>query len=295
MIFAQNISKSFGNNIVLDDISFHVQKGSICGLIGPNGGGKTTLMKILSGLISPEYGFATIDGDNLDQKHLKIIRKKIGYVPQNNALYMELNGYENLSYFGSILGIRNDLLKKEIQRVINLVNLQDHIKKRVLDYSGGMQKRLNFAIGLLGNPPILYLDEPTVGVDPHTRNVILEVLSNLQKLYNTTIIFTSHYLEEVEKICDQLIVLNEGRVIAEDKTESLLESFKTVDIVFAKPLNLPNNPYDKQLQISFPYRSLKNVMPMLLDNLDNNEILNIQYGSGTLDRYIEKISQKESL
>lgn len=129
MIFAQNISKSFGNNIVLDDISFHVQKGSICGLIGPNGGGKTTLMKILSGLISPEYGFATIDGDNLDQKHLKIIRKKIGYVPQNNALYMELNGYENLSYFGSILGIRNDLLKKEIQRVINLVNLQDHIKK----------------------------------------------------------------------------------------------------------------------------------------------------------------------
>ncbi|MEJ2489411.1 MAG: ATP-binding cassette domain-containing protein [Sulfurovaceae bacterium] len=245
MIFAQNISKSFGNNIVLNDISFHVQKGSICGLIGPNGGGKTTLMKILSGLISPEYGFATIDGDNLDQKHLKIIRKKIGYVPQNNAL--------------------------------------------------GMQKRLNFAIGLLGNPPILYLDEPTVGVDPHTRNVILEVLSNLQKLYNTTIIFTSHYLEEVEKICDQLIVLNEGRVIAEDKTESLLESFKTVDIVFAKPLNLPNNPYDKQLQISFPYRSLKNVMPMLLDNLDNNEILNIQYGSGTLDRYIEKISQKESL
>lgn len=141
----------------------------------------------------------------------------------------------------------------------------------------------------------MYLDEPTVGVDPHTRNVILEVLSNLQKLYNTTIIFTSHYLEEVEKICDQLIVLNEGRVIAEDKTESLLESFKTVDIVFAKPLNLPNNPYDKQLQISFPYRSLKNVMPMLLDNLDNNEILNIQYGSGTLDRYIEKISQKESL
>lgn len=295
MIIAKDITKSFDGSLVLNRISFCIPKGSISGLIGPNGAGKTTLMKILSGLISQEFGFVSIDGDKLEEKSLRKIRKKIGYVPQSTALYAELSGYENLSYFGSILGIKNDLLNSEIQRVTDLVNLQDHINKRVSNYSGGMQKRLNLAVGLLGNPPILYLDEPTVGVDPHTRNVILTVLSNLQKQYNTTIIFTSHYLEEVEKICDRLIILSNGHVIADDKTESLLESFKTVDIVFANPLNLPDSDFNNQTQISFQYQKLRDIMPILLDNLNNNEILNIQYGSGTLDRYIEKLSQEKSI
>ncbi len=295
MIFVQNITKSFDDNVVLDKVSFYIPKGSISGLIGSNGAGKTTLMKILSGLISQEFGSVSVDGDKLNQKSLRKIRKKIGYVPQSTALYTELSGYENLSYFGSILGIENDLLYAEIQRVTKLVNLQEHIKKRVVNYSGGMQKRLNLAVGLLGNPPILYLDEPTVGVDPHTRNVISSVLLDLQKQYNTTIIFTSHYLEEVEKICDRLVILSRGHVITEGKTESILESFKTVDIVFENPLNLPGSEYDNQTQISFQYQKLKEVMPILLESLNSNEILNIQYGSGTLDRYIEKLTQEKSI
>lgn len=295
MIFVQNITKSFDDNVVLDKVSFHIPKGSISGLIGSNGAGKTTLMKILSGLISQEFGSVSIDGDKLNKKSLRNIRKKIGYVPQSTALYAELSGYENLSYFGSILGIENDLLYAEIQRVTELVNLQEHIKKRVVNYSGGMQKRLNLAVGLLGNPPILYLDEPTVGVDPHTRNVISNVLLDLQKQYNTTIIFTSHYLEEVEKICDRLVILSRGHVVAEGKTESILESFRTVDIVFENPLNLPGSEYNNQTQISFQYQKLKEVMPILLESLNNNEILNIQYGSGTLDRYIEKLTQEKNI
>lgn len=215
MLRVHNISKSFGDKKVLDAVSFEVPAGSITGLIGHNGAGKTTLMGILSGLIAPDEGSVSIGGVDLGS-NLGRAREMIGYVPQKTSLYLELSGYENLSYFGSMLGLEGEALKNSIADVSAIAVLDDHLEKKAVHYSGGMQKRLNLAIGLLGNPKILYLDEPTVGVDPQTRDIILKALAGLSKNKGMSILYTSHYLQEVREICERLVVLEYGKVVAND-------------------------------------------------------------------------------
>ncbi len=222
MIHVRNVSKSFGDKKVLDNVSFEVSHGSITGLIGHNGAGKTTLMGILTGLISPEDGSVSVGGIDLF-KDLGRARDMIGYVPQKTSLYQELSGFENLSYFGSMLGLKGEVLQNSIAEVSAMTALDEHLDKKVIYYSGGMQKRLNLAIGLLGNPKILYLDEPTVGVDPQTRDIILEALVRLSKEKGISILYTSHYLQEVSTICERLVVLEHGKIIAYDTLENLLK------------------------------------------------------------------------
>lgn len=214
MIIARNISKTFGDKKVLDDVSFSINDGSICGLIGHNGAGKTTLIGILCALIRPDIGSVSIGGVDLFGD-IKRARSLIGYVPQKTSLYPEMSGRENLHYFGTVIGLHGKELESSIRAVSVVVALEEHLDKRVVHYSGGMQKRLNLAIGLLGNPQVLYLDEPTVGVDPETREIILSTLSDLAHKQNKTILYTSHYFEEVEKICERLIILEHGRVVAD--------------------------------------------------------------------------------
>ena len=228
MITVHNVTKKFGEKSVLNGISFSIPRGSITGLIGRNGAGKTTLMGILCGLIQANSGSVQV-GDIKLSENITKARAMIGYVPQKTSLYLEMTGRENLTYFGLILGLSGQKLKNYIDEAVKATSLDEYLDVRVSNYSGGMQKRLNLAIGLLGNPPVLYLDEPTVGVDRESREIILDTLLKMRIEYGTTVLYTSHYLQEIEKICDRLIVLDKGSVAASDTTSHLLQEFPSLE------------------------------------------------------------------
>lgn len=228
MLTVHNVTKDFAEKRVLNSVSFAIPRGSITGLIGRNGAGKTTLMGILCGLIRADSGWVQIDDVKLFENTTKA-RAMIGYVPQKTSLYLEMTGRENLMYFGLILGLSGQKLKNSIDEVVKATSLDEYLEVRVSHYSGGMQKRLNLAIGLLGNPPILYLDEPTVGVDRESREIILDTLLKMRIEHGTTVLYTSHYLQEIEKICDRLIVLDKGSVVANDTTSHLLQEFPSLE------------------------------------------------------------------
>lgn len=228
MITVHNVTKNFGDKRVLNGVSFSIPRGSITGLIGRNGAGKTTLMGILCGLIQADSGSVQV-GDIKLSENITKARAMIGYVPQKTSLYLEMTGRENLTYFGLILGLSGQKLKNYIDEAVRATSLDEYLDVRVSNYSGGMQKRLNLAIGLLGNPPVLYLDEPTVGVDRESREIILDTLLKMRIEYGTTVLYTSHYLQEIEKICDRLIVLDKGSVAASDTTSHLLQEFPSLE------------------------------------------------------------------
>lgn len=228
MIVVRTVTKYFGEKAALNGISFSIPRGSITGLIGRNGAGKTTLMGILCGLIRPDTGSIQIGGIELFDNMTRA-REMIGYVPQKTSLYPEMTGRENLTYFGMILGLGGKKLTDSIYEVMIATSLEEVLDVRVSHYSGGMQKRLNLAIGLLGNPPILYLDEPTVGVDLESREIILATLLKMSRERGTTILYTSHYLQEIEKICDRLVILDQGVVVANDVSENLLHEGESLE------------------------------------------------------------------
>jgi len=228
VIVVRTVTKYFGEKAALNGISFSIPRGSITGLIGRNGAGKTTLMGILCGLIRPDTGSIQIGGIELFDNMTRA-REMIGYVPQKTSLYPEMTGRENLTYFGMILGLGGKKLTDSIYEVMIATSLEEVLDVRVSHYSGGMQKRLNLAIGLLGNPPILYLDEPTVGVDLESREIILATLLKMSRERGTTILYTSHYLQEIEKICDRLVILDQGVVVANDVSENLLHEGESLE------------------------------------------------------------------
>ena len=226
MIEINHLYKSYGQQVVLDDINLSIQKGVITGLLGPNGAGKTTLVSILIGIIPRDKGEIFIDGLDLDN-HLSQIQTICSIVPQNLAIYPMLSAYENLEYFGGLQGLKGQKLKSRIDYCTEVASLQSFLTKRVHKFSGGMKRRLNLAIGLLNTPRMLYLDEPTVGVDTQSRNYILEMIKNINRKEGTTIIYTSHYLEEIEQVSDMIAIIDEGRLILnEPKEEILKQDFK---------------------------------------------------------------------
>jgi len=226
MIEINHLYKSYGQQVVLDDINLSIQKGVITGLLGPNGAGKTTLVSILIGIIGRDKGEIFIDGLDLDN-HLSQIQTICSIVPQNLAIYPMLSAYENLEYFGGLQGLKGQKLKSRIDYCTEVASLQSFLTKRVHKFSGGMKRRLNLAIGLLNTPRMLYLDEPTVGVDTQSRNYILEMIKNINRKEGTTIIYTSHYMEEIEQVSDMIAIIDEGRLILnEPKEEILKQDFK---------------------------------------------------------------------
>jgi ABC-2 type transport system ATP-binding protein len=226
MIDINHLYKSYGQQVVLDDINLSIQKGVITGLLGPNGAGKTTLVSILIGIIARDKGEIFIDGLDLDN-HLPEIQTICSIVPQNLAIYPMLSAYENLEYFGGLQGLKGQRLKSRIDYCTEVASLQSFLTKRVHKFSGGMKRRLNLAIGLLNTPRMLYLDEPTVGVDTQSRNYILEMIKNINHKEGTTIIYTSHYMQEIEQVSDMIAIIDEGRLILnEPKAEILKQEFK---------------------------------------------------------------------
>ena len=229
MIEIKNLYKSYGKQIVLDNINLSIQKGVITGLLGPNGAGKTTLVSVLIGIIRRDRGEIIINGLNLDYR-LSEIQTICSIVPQNLAIYPMLSAYENLEYFGGLQGLKGQALKSRIDYCTEVASLQSFLFKRVSQFSGGMKRRLNLAIGLLNHPQILYLDEPTVGVDTQSRNYILEMIKKINREEGTTIIYTSHYMEEIEQVSDMIAIIDEGTLILNGPRQEILKQDLNVSI-----------------------------------------------------------------
>jgi ABC-2 type transport system ATP-binding protein len=213
------LEKHFGTLKAVDGVSFSARPGEILGLLGPNGAGKTTTVSMISGLLAPDRGEILIDGRPLagDEDPLK---QRIGLVPQDLALIEELSAHDNLAFFGALYGLKGTALRTAETQALDLVGLTDRAGDRVATFSGGMKRRLNLAAALLHDPDILLLDEPTVGVDPQSRNAIFDNLEAL-KSQGRTIIYTTHYMEEVERLCERVIIMDHGRVLADESLVNL--------------------------------------------------------------------------
>lgn len=219
MIKAENLKKRYGDIVALDDVSFEVEKGETFGLLGPNGAGKTTTIQLLCGLLKPDSGVVTLNGKT--DPSLVEVRLSLGVVPQALAIYEELSAEENLRFFGRIYGLGGKQLKERLRRCLDIAGLGKRSKDRVSKYSGGMKRRLNMVCSFLHEPPILLLDEPTVGVDPQSRNLIFDTIEDMKK-QGRTIIYTTHYMEEAQRLCDRVAILDHGRILDMDSVENLI-------------------------------------------------------------------------
>ncbi len=213
------LRKSYGALRAVDDVSFRVEAGTIVGLLGPNGAGKTTTVSIVCGLLPPDNGEIRVAGAPL-AGDTDPAKRRLGLVPQELALYEELSADDNLRFFGALQGLEGARLSSRIDAVLHLTGLVERRRDRVKVYSGGMKRRLNLAAGLLHDPEILLLDEPTVGVDPQSRNAIFESLEKLRD-EGKALLYTTHYMEEAERLCDRIVIVDHGRVAAEGTAEEL--------------------------------------------------------------------------
>ena len=221
MISIKNVTKKFPAVKALDNISLEINEKEFFGLLGPNGAGKSTLMNLLIGYMNADSGEIIINGETISPKNFNI-RRKIGFVPQTIALYDDATAYENLEIFGSLYGIKKNLLRAVIAENLNRVQLFERRKDKVKNFSGGMKRRLNLAAGLLNDPQILLCDEPTVGVDPQSRNAIFDYLIELND-EGKTIIYTTHYMEEAERLCNRIAIIDAGIIISSGSLEELLK------------------------------------------------------------------------
>ncbi len=220
MIAVNGLCKKYGSRIAVNHLHLNVREGEIFGLLGPNGAGKTTTISILATLLPFDEGQVTIAGYDLVREAGKI-KPLVGFVPQELALYPTLGAWDNLAFFGRIYGLHGALLKARVSAALELVGLSDRAKDAVRTFSGGMKRRLNIAAGLVHQPRILFLDEPTVGVDPQSRNFIFEHIEQL-KATGMTIIYTTHYMEEAERLCDRVAIMDAGRILALDTPQGLI-------------------------------------------------------------------------
>lgn len=222
ILVVKDLQKSFGENQAVRGVSFQVARGEVFGLLGPNGAGKTTTISMLTGLLVPTGGGATVDGLDLE-KDTKAVKAKLGLVPQELALYPVLSARDNLEFFGRIYGLRGKLLHERVEAVLEMVGLAERADEAIDTYSGGMKRRINIAAGLLHEPDILFLDEPTVGVDPQSRNAIFEGVEALNRA-GMTVIYTTHYMEEAQRLCHRVAIMDEGEIIALDTPAALIRS-----------------------------------------------------------------------
>ncbi|HEY52474.1 MAG TPA: ATP-binding cassette domain-containing protein [Caldilineae bacterium] len=220
MIEAQGLVKRYGDVEAVRGLSFAIRRGEIFGFLGPNGAGKTTTISMLSCLLEPTGGTATIAGYDVVKADQQV-KRRIGLVPQELALYPTLSARDNLDFYGRIYGLRGRALRQRVDEVLEMVGLAGRASGAVETFSGGMKRRLNIAAGLLHRPEVLFLDEPTVGVDPQSRNAIFEHVERLNAA-GMTILYTTHYMEEAERLCHRVAIIDQGRIIALDTPRKLI-------------------------------------------------------------------------
>lgn len=221
MLKVQNIIKNYEGKQVLKGISFHLKQGESFGLLGPNGAGKSTLIGIMTGLIHATSGTVTIGGIDL-HKETKHAQQLIGIVPQEIALYLDMSAKENLTFWGKMYGLKGEELKSRVQEILELIGLGNRANDKVKVFSGGMKRRVNIGCAILHRPKLLIMDEPTVGIDPQSRNHILETVKTLNS-EGMTIIYTSHYMEEVEYLCEKIAIMDQGSFIKVGDLSELAE------------------------------------------------------------------------
>jgi ABC-2 type transport system ATP-binding protein len=219
MVALKNLRKQFGDIVAVDGLSLEIPRGVVFGFLGPNGAGKTTTISMAVGLLPPTSGDVDLDGQGTPAN--PAVRRLIGVAPQSIALYDQLTARENLAVFGRLYGIEGAALRARCDELLGMVGLTDRGASRVVTYSGGMKRRLNFAAALLHDPPLVMLDEPTAGVDPQSRNAILDLVREL-RARGKTIVYTTHYMEEAQRLCDLVAVIDHGRLLALGTVEELI-------------------------------------------------------------------------
>jgi ABC-2 type transport system ATP-binding protein len=232
----KKVVKRYGDFVAVDNLDMEIRQGEILGLLGPNGAGKTTSIRMLTGLIAADHGEITVFGQKQGLNNLEI-RRQMGIVTQEITVFEDLSAEENLRYFGQLYGLRGGDLQSNVKRVLEFIGLTEHAKKKPSKFSGGMQRRLNIGCALVHRPKLVIMDEPTVGIDPQSRNHILESVKQIAK-EGTTVVYTTHYMEEVEAVCDRIEIMDTGRVIAEGTLEELVGNVThedTIRLTAAKP------------------------------------------------------------
>jgi ABC-2 type transport system ATP-binding protein len=224
-----DLQKRFGDLAAVDGVSFSIERGEIFGLLGPNGAGKTTTISMVSCLIVPDGGTITVDGHTVAAS-ARAVKGALGVVPQEIALYPTLTAAENLAFWGRMYGLGGAELKRAVDAALALAGLEERAKERIETYSGGMKRRINIAAGILHTPKVLLMDEPTVGIDPQSRNHILETVKQLNDS-GMTVLYTSHYMEEVEYLCDRIAIMDHGKIIASGTLNQLRDVVGGMDVV----------------------------------------------------------------
>jgi len=218
---AHGLVKRYGALTAVNGVHFTIQEGEVFGLLGPNGAGKSTIIAMLTGLFPPDGGSIRILGFDAVEEPEKV-KHLIGIVPQDLALYPSLSGRENLRFFGEMYGLYGKRLAERVDSALMIVSMTERANDLVQSYSGGMKRRINLAVGLLNNPRILFLDEPTVGVDPQSRNHIFECVERLNREQGMAVLYTTHYMEEAERLCHRIAIVDHGQIIAMDTPRNLI-------------------------------------------------------------------------
>lgn len=235
LLETKNLKKYFKKVKAVDGVNLSVKEGECLGFLGPNGAGKSTTISMIATLLKPTEGEVFYKGEDI-QKKPKLIQKELGYVPQEIALYPTLSGKDNLKFWGRAYGLRGSELKSRLEEVSDIVGIDERLKDKVDNYSGGMKRRLNIGAALMGNPKFIIMDEPTVGIDPQSRKFILDTVIDLNKK-GVTVLYTSHYMEEVEYLCNRICIMDKGKIIAEGtkgELVKLLDANEQLNIVTDK-------------------------------------------------------------
>ncbi|OLO37038.1 export ABC transporter ATP-binding protein [Alkalihalophilus pseudofirmus] len=269
----KNIVKRYSSHIALDNVDLEIGEGEILGLLGPNGAGKTTLIHALAGIVGFDSGEIKVFGKR-QQSNLKEIKRQIGLVTQDITIFTDLSARENLEFFGGIYGLKGEKLKERIDETLAFVGLTEHANKLPTKFSGGMQRRLNIACALVHQPKFLIMDEPTVGIDPQSRNHILETIRKLNE-QGTTILYTTHYMEEVQNLATRVVIMDQGHVIADGTISELVNKIQheeKIKMEVAEPTDLLLEKLQKLVGVKQVF-------------LQGKEIHIIsQVGTGNLDR-----------
>lgn len=233
MVEVQNLSKQFKRTtgdtfMAVKDVSFSIRSGEIYSLLGPNGAGKSTTINMISGLLTPTGGDALIGGTSITRQPL-VAKRMLGVVPQELAVYPDLTARQNLEFFGKMYSLRGDELARRVDAVLDIIDLTDRAKDKVKSFSGGMKRRVNIGIGLLHNPRLIYMDEPTVGIDPQNRRRILDTVRRMRDEFGMTVLYTSHLMEEVQQLSDRVAIIDHGQIIAEGTVSELIQRVGEMD------------------------------------------------------------------
>jgi len=282
VIEIKDLVKKYDDNIAVDNISLSIEEGEVYGILGPNGAGKSTTISLICSLLFPTSGEIKILGENIRKNSISV-KRNLGLVPQNIALYRDFTAYENIKFFGELYGLKGKELNEEIDKALEFTGLLDVKKKKAEEFSGGMLRRLNIACAIVHSPKILIMDEPTVGIDPQSRNNIMQAVKKLNKK-GVTIIYTTHYMEEAESLCTKIAIIDKGKIIVEGTKEELK------DIVSDK--KILNIGVDDIYKVNL--ESLRNVEGVIDISINsNNVIITSSKDVNNLSKIIKEISNED--